>query len=176
MAGVIAKEAQVGMQLSSLKKNPLRRVGVGVALLVVLAMFISPAFAEEAMTMAAAQEELAKPLLADPPAFLAPAPSCKKAEDGKGEEGAITPFIGTNNHALTLLPTPERPAIVAREGVLPERPEVTAGVNVDLGTVKFNLGYTLPSHQVDEIVQPLGVDHAPGPDGKCFSLGVKIPF
>lgn len=169
------KEASVGMQLSSLKKNPLRRVGVGVALLVVLATFISPAFAEEGMTLAAAQEDLAKPLLAAPPAFLAPAPSCKKAEGKKGEEGAVTPFIGTN-HALTLLPTPERPAIAAREGVVPGRPEVTAGVNVDLGTVKFNLGYTLPSHQVDEIVQPLGVDLAPGPDGKCFSLGVKIPF
>jgi len=159
------------------KKQRLCSISAGLAFVLCLGPFISPAFARQPLTRGAARPDLPPPLLiamADPPAFLAPAPSCKNIEEKK-EEGAITPFIGTN-HALTLRPTPERPAIVAREAVVPERPEVTAGVNVDLGTVKFNLGYTLPSHQVDEIVQPLGVDLAPGPDGKCFSLGVKIPF
>lgn len=111
--------------------------------------------------------------LADPPDFLAIAPAGKEP---KKEEGtAITPFIGTNQ-ALTLLPTPERPAIAASDTVSLERPEVTAGVNVDLGTFKFDLGYTLPSSQVDNFVRPLGVDLEPGADSKRFSLGVKIPF
>lgn len=115
--------------------------------------------------------------MAEPPAFLAPAPADKEAEKEEEKEkgAAVTPFIGTGQ-AFTLLPTPERPAIVASDEIAKERPEVTAGVNVNLGAVKFNLGYTLPSGPVDEFVRPLGVDLAPGPEGKRFSLGVKIPF
>ena len=156
------------MQLSSSKRNPPGRVGAGLLLLVALAAFSPPALA---------RQDPLPPLLiamADSPDFLAPAPTCKKELGEKGKEGTITPFIGTRQ-VLTLLPTPERPAI-ASDVVPLGRPEVTAGVDVDLGTMKFNLGYTLPSSKVDNLVRPFGVDLDPGSDSKCISLGVKIPF
>ena len=149
----------------------MKRFAAGIAFLVVVASSVS---AGEFVTPAARTDD-ALIAVADPPEFLAPAPSCKKAEGGKGAEGAISPFIGTDQ-VLTLLPTPERPAIATSDEVTPERPEVTAGVKVDLGSVKFNLGYTLPASKVDNFVRPLGVDLEPGPEGKCFSLGVKVPF
>lgn len=93
----------------------------------------------------------------------------------KKSEGAITPFIDTSQ-VPSLLPPLERPAIAASDVAPLERAEVTAGVDVDLGTVKFNLGYTLPSDQVDELVRPFGLDLEPGNEGKCFRLGVQVPF
>ena len=107
-------------------------------------------------------------------AILLLSAACNKEREEE-KEGAITPFIGTRQ-VLTLLPTPERPGIAASDGVPPERPEVTAGVDVDLGRVEFNLGYTLPSAQVGEFVRPFGVDLESGSDSKCISLGVKVPF
>jgi len=137
-------------------------------------------WADEMVAAPTVQKEL-QPLfllaLADAPDFLAPPPRevTPEKEKEKGKETAITPFIGTSQ-ALTLLPTPERPAIAASDVPVLDRSEVTAGVNVNLGTIKFNLGYTLPSGQVDEFVRPFGVELEPGKDVKRFSLGVKIPF
>ncbi|MDO9081402.1 MAG: hypothetical protein Q7U44_11430, partial [Desulfuromonadales bacterium] len=93
----------------------------------------------------------------------------------KKSEGGITPFIDTSQ-APSVLPTLERPAIAPRDVASLERAEVTAGVDVDLGTIKLNLGYTLPSDQVDELVRPFGLDLEPGSEGKCFKLGVQVPF
>ena len=166
------------MQQYSPKKHSLSRIGAGLVLVLCLATFISPAFARQPETIPAACPDFSPPIfiaMAEPPDFLAPAPTCNKEQEGKEKEGAITPFIGTSQ-TLTLLPTPDRPAITASDVDSQERPEVTAGVDVDLGTVKFNLGYTLPSAQVDEFIRPFGVDLEPGEDGKCFSLGVEIPF
>jgi hypothetical protein len=163
------------MQQSSPKKNLLCSINLGLTLVLCLSTFIPPAFAREPVTILAARQNFPPPLLsamADPPDFLAPAPTCKKRQGEK--EGAITPFIGTRQ-VLTLLPTPERPAIVS-DVVPQERPEVMAGVDVDLGSVEFNLGYTLPSNKIDNIVSPFGVDLEPGSEGNCFSLGVKVPF
>jgi len=164
------------MQQSSAKVNHLSRIGAGLVLVLCLAAFIPPAFARQSETIPAAWPDFPPPLLiamADPPDFLAPAPTCNKEQEGKGKEGAITPFIGTRQ-VLTLLPT--RPAITASDAIALERQEVTAGVDVDLGTVEFNLGYTLPSSKVDNFVRPFGVDLEPGSDSKCISLGVKVPF
>ena len=173
-----AAEGVVIMQQSSLKKNSLNRIGAGWVFVLCLATFIPPAYARQPETIPVAWPDVPPPLLiamADPPDFLATAPTCNKEQEGKGQEGAITPFIGTRQ-VLTLLPTPERPTIAASDGVPLERPEVTAGVDVDLGSVEFNLGYTLPSSKVDNFVRPFGVDLDPGSDSKCISLGVKIPF
>jgi hypothetical protein len=166
------------MQQYSPKKNFLSRIGAGLVFLLCLATSIPPAFALPPETIPVACPDFSPPIfiaMAAPPDFLAPAPSNRKMLTEKEREAAITPFIGTSQ-TLTLLPTPERPAIAASDAVSWERPEVTAGVDVDLGTVKFNLGYTLPSAQVDEFIRPFGVDLEPGEDGKCFSLGVEIPF
>ena len=166
------------MQQYSPKKNSLSRIGAGLVLILCLATFIPPAYARQPETIPAASPDVPPPLLiamADPPDFLAPAPTCNKEQEGKEKEGAITPFIGTRQ-VLSLLPTPERPAIAVSDGVTLERPEVTAGGDVDLGTVEFNLGYTLPSSKVDNFVRPFGVDLEPGSDSKCISLGVTIPF
>jgi hypothetical protein len=164
------------MQQFLLKKEQWCRIGVVFTLVSCLGAAV---FAKEAVTLPVARQTLQTPFLvamADFPDFLAPAPTCKKEPQGeKGKEGGITPFIGTSQ-SLTLLPTPQRPAIAASDVPSLERPEVTAGVNVDLGKVKFNLGYTLPSEQVDEFIRPFGVDLESGSDGKCFSLGVKVPF
>lgn len=176
-----AKKPQKGvvlMQQSSPIKHSLSSISAGLVLMLSLACFPPPAFARQPVTTPAAWPNVPPPLLiamADPPDFLAPAPTCNKEQEEKEKEGAITPFIGTRQ-VLTLLPTPERPTIAASDGVPPERPEVTAGVDVDLGTVEFNLGYTLPSTQVDEFVRPFGVELEPGSDSKCISLGVKVPF
>lgn len=166
------------MQQSLLKKNQWSRIGAGLTFVLCLGVFIPAAFAHGAVTLPVVRREISPPFLiamADPPDFLASAPTCEKEQGEKGKEGAITPFIGTRQ-VLTLLPTPERPTIAASDVVPPERPEVTAGVDVDLGTVEFNLGYTLPSSKVDNFVRPFGVDLEPGSEGKCFSLGVKVPF
>lgn len=166
------------MQQHSPKKHSMSSIGAGLVLVLSLAIFIPPAYARQPASTPAAWPEVPRPLLiamADPPDFLAPAPTCNKEQEEKEKEGAITPFIGTRQ-VLSLLPTPERPAIAASDGVPLERPEVTAGVDVDLGTVEFNLGYTLPSTQVDEFIRPFGVDLEPGSDSKCISLGVKVPF
>lgn len=166
------------MQQSPLKQNSLKRIGAGWVFVLCLASFIPPAFARQPETTPAAWPDVPPPLLITmtaPPDFLAAAPTCNKEQEEKEPEGAITPFIGTRQ-VLTLLPAPERPAIAASEGVPLERPEVTAGVDVDLGAVEFNLGYTLPSTQIDEFIRPFGVDLAPGSDSKCISLGVKVPF
>lgn len=172
-----AAEGVVIMQQSSLKKYSLNRIGAGWVFVLCLALFIPPAYARQPETIPVAGPDVPPPRLitmADPPDFLV-APTCNKEQEEKGQEGAITPFIGTRQ-VLTLLPTPERPAIAASDGVPLERPEVTAGVDVDLGSVEFNLGYTLPSSKVDNFVRPFGVDLDPGSDSKCISLGVKIPF
>ena len=166
------------MQQYSPKKNSLSRIGAGLVFVLCLATFIPPAFARQPETIPVACPDFLPPLfiaMADPPDFLAPAPSNKKTVEEKEREAAITPFIGTSQ-TLTLHPTPERPAIAASDATALERPEVTAGVDVDLGTVAFNLGYTLPSSKVDNFVRPFGVELEPGEDGKCFSLGVKVPF
>ena len=166
------------MQQYSPKKNPWSRIGVGLNLVLCLGIFISPAFAREEVTIPVASPDFPPPLLiamADPPDFLSCARTGKEALEKKGEEGVITPFIGTSQ-TLTLLPTPERPAIAASDAISSERPEVTAGVNVDLGAVEFDLGYTLPSSKVDNFIRPFGFDLEPGTDCKRFSLGVKIPF
>jgi hypothetical protein len=166
------------MRPSLPKKKLLNRINAGLALVLCLGTFISPAYSEEAGTLMATRPDFPPPFLiamADPPDFLAPAPTSQEIQEEKETEGAITPFIGTS-HSLTLLPTPERPSIAASDVISRERPEITAGVDVDLGTVKFNLGYTLPPNQVDEFVRPLGVDLEPGSDDQRFSLGVKIPF
>lgn len=116
-----------------------------------------------------------KRLSLETPEFLAPAPTAE-ADPGENESAtSVTPFIGPDQ-AISHQSTPERPAITASDEVPLERPEVTAGIKVDLGTVKFNLGYTLPSGQVDEFVRPLGVEFQSGAASKRFSLGVKIPF
>ena len=173
-----AAKGVVLMQHYSPKKNSLSRIGGGLILVLCLVTFIPPAFARQPGTIPAAWPDVPPPLLiamADPPDFLAPAPTCNKEREGKEQEGAITPFIGTRQ-VLTLLPTPERPAIASNDGGPLERPEVMAGVDVDLGSAEFNLGYTLPSTQVDNFVRPFGVDLEPGSDSKCISLGVKVPF
>jgi len=173
-----AAEGVVIMQQSSPIKNSLSNFSAGLLLVLCLAIFIPPAFARQPETIPVAWQDFPPPILiamTDPPDFLAPAPTRGEGQQGKERGGAITPFFGTSQ-TLTLLPTPERPAIAARDVVSLERPEVTAGVDVDLGTVKFNLGYTLPSDQVDEFVRPLGVELEPGEEGKRFSLGVEIPF
>jgi hypothetical protein len=171
-------EGVVIMQQSSPKKNFLSRIGAGWIFVLCLAIFVPPAYARQPETIPVAWPDVPPPLLiamADPPDFLAPAPTCDKELGEKEKAGAVTPFIGTRQ-VLTLLPTPERPGIATSDGVPLERPEVTAGVDVDLGRVEFNLGYTLPSTQVDEFVRPFGVDLEPGSDSKCISLGVKVPF
>jgi len=168
------------MQQFSPTKNLLNKIGAGFVLLVALATVNSPALAQDPLVIASEWQDFPPTLLLamiDPPDFLAPAPTGKGEEEERESAGgaAIIPFIGTNK-GLTLLPIPERPAIAARDVIPLDRPEVTAGVNVDLGAVNFNLGYTLPSSQVDEFIRPLGVDLEPGTDVKRFSLGVKIPF
>lgn len=110
----------------------------------------------------------------NPPEFLCPAPTGNKSKEPgvKKEEVEIAPFISADQ-ALPPLPSPERPS---SDRPFLDRPDVTAGVKIDTGAFKLDLGYTLPSGQVDELVRPLGVDLQPGPDVKRFSLGVKIPF
>lgn len=114
--------------------------------------------------------------LATTPKYLVIEPTPTTEAEGTGQkEGTITPFFG-HNQALTDQSTPERPAIASHDEVALKRPEFTAGVHVNMGSVKFNLGYTLPSSQVDTFVRPLGVELNSGADIKRFSLGVKIPF
>jgi hypothetical protein len=166
------------MQQSSAKKNLLCRIGASLPLVLFLCTSISPAFAYDPVLTPPVQQDFLPRLvivMADPPAFLAPLPCRTVAVTEKKSEGTITPFIDTSQ-APSLLSPLERPAIAANDVGPLERAEVTAGVDVDLGTVKFNLGYTLPSDQVDELVRPFGVDLDPGSGGKCFKLGVKFPF
>lgn len=113
-------------------------------------------------------------ICAYPPEFLCPAPTGNRAKDpgSKKEDVEIAPFISADQ-ALHPLPAPERPS---SDRPFLDRPDVTAGVKIDTGAFKLDLGYTLPSGQIDELVRPLGVDLQPGPDVKRFSLGVKIPF
>lgn len=180
LAQFTRKEAQsvVVMRQYSSKKNHLNRFSVGLALVLGLGTLIPPVFAGEPALILPERPDFSPSLFdaADAsPEFLAPAPNSDAATDENRREETIIPFIGANP-ALTLLPPPERPAITASDTLNLERPEVTAGIHVDLGRVKFNLGYTLPAEQVDEFVRPFGVDLEPGRDGKRFSLGVKIPF
>ncbi len=164
------------MQQLSAIKNLLCRIGA--SLVFCLGTLISPAFAYDPVLTPPVQQDFQPRLvivMVDPPAFLAPLP-CQEGVVTKGKsEGPITPFIDTGQ-VPSLLPPLERPAIAASDVGPLERAEVTAGVDVDLGTVKFNLGYTLPSDQVDELVRPFGVDLEPGSEGKCFRLGVQVPF
>lgn len=153
---------------------------VFMSLLVLLHLTGSSALAKKTKELTPASIDYHQPLIllavAEPPDFLKNESSQTSDEDAaKGADVAITPFIGPDQ-ALTTQPTPERPAISINETVSLDRPEVTAGVNVDLGTFNFNLGYTLPAKQVDSFVRPLGVNLEPGTDVKRFSLGVKIPF
>lgn len=164
------------MQQLSAIKNLLCRIGA--SLVLCLGTLISPAFAYDPVLIPPVQQDLQPKLviaMADPPAFLAPLPCREGLLTKKKSEGAITPFIDTSQ-VISLLPPLERPAIAARDVAPLERAEVTAGVDVDLGTIKFNLGYTLPSDQVDELIRPFGLDLEPGSEGKCFRLGVQVPF
>lgn len=166
------------MRQNSTKKNHLSSISVGLALVLWLGTFIPPVFAGEPALIVPERPDYS-PSLYDAagasPEFLAPAPGSEETADENRREETIIPFIGSNP-ALTLLPPPERPAIAASDTLNLERPEVTAGIHVDFGGVKFNLGYTLPAEQVDEFVRPFGVELEPGRDGKRFSLGVEIPF
>ena len=169
------------MQQSSQKKHHLSRISTSLTLIVTLCMLTllsdHEAWALEIDTAQITMEEISPPLIllamAAPPDFLATPSTCKVQEREKGK--GITPFIGTNR-ALTLLPPPERPAIAASDLTTLARPEVTAGVNVNLGALNFNLGYTVPASKVDNFVRPFGVDLESGSEGKCLSLDVKIPF
>jgi hypothetical protein len=166
------------MRQDSSKKNPLNGISIGLAVVLGLSLLIPPAFAGEPELIMPERPDFSPSLLDDggaSPDFLAPIPSSDATTHENRREETITPFFGANP-ALTLLPTPERPAISASDTLNLERPEVTAGIHVDLGSVKFNLGYTLPAEQVDEFVRPFGVELEPGRDDKRFSLGVKIPF
>lgn len=166
------------MRQYSTKKNHLSAISVGLALVLWLGTFMPPVFAGEPALIVPEPPDFSPSLFyaaGDSPDFLAPAPGSEETADGSRRGETILPFIGSNP-ALTLLPPPERPAIAASDTLNLERPKVTAGIHVDLGNVKFNLGYTLPAEQVDEFVRPLGVELEPGRDGKRFSLGVKIPF
>ena len=166
------------MRQYSTKKNHLSGISAGLALVLWLGTFLPPVFAGEPALIVPEPPDFSPSLFnaaGDSPDFLAPAPGSEEAADESRRGETILPFIGSNP-ALTLFSTPERPAITASDPLNLERPEVTAGVHVDLGNVKFNLGYTLPAEQVDEFVRPLGVELEPGRDGKRFSLGVKIPF
>ncbi|MBE0503589.1 MAG: hypothetical protein IBX46_05600 [Desulfuromonadales bacterium] len=166
------------MRQDSTQKNHLSSLCVGLAVVLGLGTFIPPVFAGESALILPERSDFSPSLFDDvdaSPDFLAPVSGSEAATDGTRREETIIPFIGSNP-ALTLLPTPERPTISASDILNLERPEVTAGIHVDLGRVKFNLGYTLPAEQVDEFVRPLGVELEPGREGKGFSLGVKIPF
>lgn len=166
------------MRQCSSKKKQLSGISIGLAVVFGLGMLIPPVFAGEPALIVPERPDFSPSLLDDggaSPDFLAPAPSSAATTNENRREETIIPFIGSNP-ALTLLPTPERPAITASDTLNLERPEVTAGIHVDLGSVKFNLGYTLPAEQVDEFIRPLGVELEPGREGKRFSLGVKIPF
>jgi hypothetical protein len=167
------------MQQLSAKKNRLCRIGAPLLFLgLCLASFVSPVFAYDPVLTPPVQQDFQPRfgiVMADPPAFLSPQPCQEGMVAKKKSEGAITPFIDTSQ-VPSLLPPLERPAIAASDVAPLERAEVTAGVDVDLGTVKFNLGYTLPSDQVDELVRPFGLDLEPGNEGKCFRLGVQVPF
>lgn len=111
--------------------------------------------------------------------FLPPldelAVTLNEQEPERIEMMAIIPFISTDC-VVTPQRTPERPTIAANDVGLQERPDVTAGVNVDLGNCKLNFGYTLPSSQIDSFIRPLGVNLDSGANFKRFSLGVKVPF
>lgn len=166
------------MRQYSTKKSHLSSLCVGLAVVLGLGTFIPPVFAGEPALILPERPDFSPSLFdaADaPPDFLAPAPDSEAATEASGREETIIPFIGSNP-ALTLLPPPERPTITSSDTLNLDRPEVTAGIHVDLGSVKFNLGYTLPAEQVDEFVRPFGVELEPGREGKRFSLGVKIPF
>lgn len=164
------------MQRSSAAKNPLRRITAGLSFVLLLSAAIAPAPAQSGAICLSMPDCARKRLSLTTPEFLAPATATGEKNGGEDETAAsVTPFIGPDQ-TLARLPTPERPAVSASDEIPLERPEVTAGIKVDLGTVKFNLGYTLPSGQVDDFVRPLGVDLQPGGDSKRFSLGVKIPF
>ncbi|MDZ4184392.1 MAG: hypothetical protein U1D97_05355 [Desulfuromonadales bacterium] len=179
MAGDLAQESQKGvvvMQQLSVKKKLLCRIGASFFLC--LGILTSPVLAYDPVLTPPVHEDFQPKLvivLADPPAFLAPLPIREGVVTKKKSEGAITPFIDTSQ-APSVLPALERPAIAASDVASLERAAVTAGVDVDLGTIKFNLGYTLPSDQVDELVRPFGLDLEPGSDGKYFKLGVQVPF
>ena len=164
------------MQQLTAKKNLLCRIGA--TLVLCLGTLISPVFAYDPVLIPPVQPDFQPKLviaIADPPPFLAPLPCHEGIVTTKKSEGGITPFIDTSQ-VPTLLPPLERPAIAASDVASLERAEVTAGVDVDLGTIKFNLGYTLPSDQVDELVRPFGLDLEPGNEGECFKLGVQVPF
>ncbi|PKN11603.1 MAG: hypothetical protein CVU69_11500 [Deltaproteobacteria bacterium HGW-Deltaproteobacteria-4] len=147
-------------------------------LVLCLGTLIPPVFAYDPVLIPSGQQDFQPRLviaMVDPPAFLAPLPCQKGMVTKEKSAGAITPFIDTGQVPSLQSPL-ERPAIAADDVGPLERTEVTAGVDINLGTVKFNLGYTLPSDQVDELVRPFGVDIEPGSEGKCFKLGVQVPF
>ena len=179
MAGDLAQGAQKGvvvMQQLSDKKKLL--CGIGASLFLCSGILTSPVFAYDPVLILPVQEDFQPKLdmaIAAPPAFLTPLPCQEGMVTTKKSEGGITPFIDTSQ-APSVLPALERPAIAPRDVASLERAEVTAGVDVDFGTIKLNLGYTLPSDQVDELVRPFGLDLEPGSEGKCFKLGVQVPF
>ena len=162
------------MQQLLAKKKLLRKIG-GVFL--IFGTLISSVLAHDPVLPPNLQDIQPKLVIAiaAPPDFLAPLPCQTGMVTKKKSQGGITPFIDASQ-APTLLSPLERPAITAGDVASWDRAEVTAGVDVDLGKVKFNLGYTLPSHQVDELVSPFGLDLEPGNEGKCFMLGVQVPF
>lgn len=163
------------MEWSSSTKRPRRRITAGVIFVLLISVGLFPGPVRGGSICLSMPECAQERLSLESPEYLAPTPP---PEEKSGESAATTPvipFIGSNP-ALTLLPLPQRPAITASDTLPGELPEVTAGIKVDLGTVKFNLGYTLPSGQVDDFVRPIGVELKPGEDSKRFSLGVKIPF
>lgn len=170
-------------QPSAINRLP-RRILPGVALFCTLfSLFSTPghsALAKERLVTETMQADLQPQLLlalVDTPKFLviAPVPSADTGEKREEEEGKISPFFGSDQ-ALTFQSPPERPAIASNDEITLERPEFTAGVHVNMGSLKFNLGYTLPSSQLDNFVRPLGVDLDAGADIKRFSLAVKVPF
>ena len=168
----------VVMRQYSTKKNHLSKISVSLALVLWLGTFMPPVFAGEPALIVPEPPDFSPSLInaaGDTPDFLAPGPNRQGTTDDNRRGEAIVPFIGSNQ-ALTLLPTPERPAITASDTLNLERTEVTAGIHIDLGSVKFNLCYTLPAEQVDEFVRPFGVELEQGRDDERFSLGVKIPF
>lgn len=160
-----------------------KRIFPGLALIFFLFMLFPAsghsAFARESEATAETLEDFQPKLhvaLANTPKYLVvEAAPIAGPEEKEQEAGTITPFFGCDE-ALTSPPTPERPAIAANDLLSLENPEFTAGVHVDMGSVKFNLGYTLPSSKVDNFVRPFGVEREPGNDDKRFSLGVLVPF